>query len=116
MPAITRRIVSGMLGSALFAGLAFAQGGGGAPSPDATKQGSPQAMPPGATRETMWPAPTAEDWKKPCLVHWQRTWDDAVAVSKESGKPILICVNMDGEVASEHYAGIRYRDPSITAL
>ena len=116
MPAITRRIVSGMLGSALFAGLAFAQGGGGAPSPDATKQGSPQAMPPGATRETMWPAPTAEDWKKPCLVHWQRTWDDAVAVSKETGKPILICVNMDGEIASEHYAGIRYRDPSIVAL
>jgi tetratricopeptide (TPR) repeat protein len=64
----------------------------------------------------MWPAPTAEDWKKPCLVHWQRTWDDAVAVSKETGKPILICVNMDGEIASEHYAGIRYRDPSIVAL
>ncbi len=91
-----------------------AQGAG--PSPDAIKQGSPTSMPQGATRESMWPAPTAEDWKKPCLVHWQRSWDDAVAVSKETGKPILICVNMDGEVASEHYAGIRYRDPSIVAL
>ena len=100
----------------LLAGSLRAQGGGGAPSPDAQKQGSPAALPQGATRESMWPAPTAEDWKKPCLVHWQRTWDDAVAVSKETGKPILICVNMDGEIASEHYAGIRYRDPSIVAL
>jgi tetratricopeptide (TPR) repeat protein len=116
MSATAHPLVPGLLGILLLAGLASAQGGGGAPSPDATKQGSPQAMPPGATRESMWPAPTAEDWKKPCLVHWQRTWDDAVAVSKETGKPILICVNMDGEIASEHYAGVRYRDPSIVAL
>jgi tetratricopeptide (TPR) repeat protein len=64
----------------------------------------------------MWPAPTAEDWKKPCLLTWQRTWDDAVAVSKETGKPILVCINMDGEIASEHYAGVRYRQPEIAAL
>lgn len=103
-----------LLALALLPPALRAQGAG--PSPDAIKQGSPSSMPQGATRESMWPAPTAEDWKKPCLVHWQRTWDDAVAVSKETGKPILICVNMDGEVASEHYAGIRYRDPSIVAL
>ena len=112
----TRFAPLGLLVALLFAPTAHAQGGGGAPSPDALKQGSPAAMPQGATRESMWPAPTAEDWKKPCLVHWQRTWDDAQAVSKETGKPILICVNMDGEIASEHYAGIRYRDPSIVAL
>jgi peroxiredoxin (alkyl hydroperoxide reductase subunit C) len=39
-----------------------------------------------------------------------------VAVSRETGKPILVCVNMDGEVASEHYAGIRYRQPEIAKL
>ena len=71
---------------------------------------------PGVTREQMWRAPTAEDWKRPCLINWQRTWDDAVAVSKETGKPILVCVNMDGEIASEHYAGVRYRQPEITKL
>ncbi|MBK7644964.1 MAG: hypothetical protein IPJ19_18290 [Planctomycetes bacterium] len=116
MPPLTRLLVLVLLFALSLAGLSLAQGGAGAPSPDAIAQGSPAAMPQGATRESMWPAPTAEDWKKPCLVHWERTWDDAVAVSRETGKPILICVNMDGEVASEHYAGIRYRDPSIVAL
>ena len=67
-------------------------------------------------REAMWPAPTAEDWAKPCLLTWQRTWDDAVAVAKETGKPILICINMDGEIASEHYAGVRYRQPEIAKI
>lgn len=67
-------------------------------------------------RETMWPAPTAEDWAKPCLMTWQRTWDDAVAVAKETGKPILVCINMDGEIASEHYAGVRYRQPEIAKI
>ncbi|MFT5052871.1 MAG: tetratricopeptide (TPR) repeat protein [Chlamydiales bacterium] len=70
----------------------------------------------GVTREQMWTAPTAEDWARPCLIRWQRTWEDAVAVSKQTGKAILICVNMDGEIASEHYAGIRYRQDEITDL
>jgi tetratricopeptide (TPR) repeat protein len=64
----------------------------------------------------MWFAPTAEDWKRPCLINWQRTWEDAVTVSKETGKPILVCINMDGEIASEHYAGVRYRQADITKL
>jgi tetratricopeptide (TPR) repeat protein len=68
------------------------------------------------TREATWPAPTAEDWKKPCLIPWQRTYEDALAVSRETQKPILVCVNMDGEIASEHYAGVRYRDPEIAKL
>jgi hypothetical protein len=49
--------------------------------------------------------------------HWERTWDDAVGrVSKETKKPILVCINMDGEIASEHYAGVRYRQPEVAAL
>jgi tetratricopeptide (TPR) repeat protein len=77
---------------------------------------SPQGMPAGSTREQMWRAPTSEEWAKPCLVTFQRTWEDAVAISKETEKPILICVNMDGEPASEHYAGVRYREPEKAAL
>ncbi|MBL8842866.1 MAG: hypothetical protein JNL90_15215 [Planctomycetes bacterium] len=72
--------------------------------------------PAGLSREQTWPAPTAEDWQRPCLIPFQRTWEDALAVAKEQGKAILICVNMDGEIASEHYAGIRYRQPEIAAL
>jgi tetratricopeptide (TPR) repeat protein len=90
--------------------------GGGAPSPDAISQGSPTSLPQGVSREQMWPAPTAEDWAKPCLVTWQRNFPDALTVSKQTKKPILICVNMDGEIASEHYAGIRYRRPETAGL
>jgi tetratricopeptide (TPR) repeat protein len=75
-----------------------------------------QTGPPTGSREAMWPAPTAEDWAVPCLITWQRSYEDALAVSKETRKPILVCVNMDGEPASEHYAGIRYRQPEIAAL
>jgi tetratricopeptide (TPR) repeat protein len=73
---------------------------------------APPTASPGA-REAMWYAPTAADWAKPVLIHWQRTWDDAVAMSQRTKRPILVCVNMDGEIASEHYAGVRYRDPEI---
>ncbi|MEO6596049.1 MAG: hypothetical protein ABIP94_14970 [Planctomycetota bacterium] len=72
--------------------------------------------PPGLVPEQMWYAPTAADWEKPVQIRWQRTWDDAVRQSQETKHPILICVNMDGEIASEHYAGVRYRDPAIGAL
>ncbi|MFH0947040.1 MAG: hypothetical protein V2A76_17760, partial [Planctomycetota bacterium] len=68
------------------------------------------------SREQMWPAPTKDDWQKPCLIKWQRSYEDAVAESLATGKPILVCVNMDGEIASEHYAGVRYRQPEIAAL
>ncbi|MEZ5973807.1 MAG: hypothetical protein R3E96_02875 [Planctomycetota bacterium] len=51
---------------------------------------------------------------KPCLIRWQRNFDDALAVAETTGKPILICV--DGEIASEHYAGIRYRQAETAAL
>lgn len=78
--------------------------------------GPAPAQVPGVTREQMWYAPTEDDWKRPVLIDWQRTWEDAVAVSRETGRPILVCVNMDGEIASEHYAGVRYRQPEIAKL
>ena len=74
------------------------------------------AQVPGVTREQMWFAPTTEDWKKPVLITFQRSWDDALEVAVETGKAILICVNMDGEIASEHHAGIRYRIPEIARI
>ncbi|MCE9593273.1 MAG: thioredoxin family protein, partial [Planctomycetes bacterium] len=102
---------SGSTGGAAVQGPGSPQGG--------TLQGAPSRggpAPAGLNREQMWFAPTAEDWKKPCLITWQRTWEDAHAVSKATGKPLLVCVNMDGEIASEHYAGVRYRQPEIAKL
>jgi hypothetical protein len=80
----------------------------------AAQEGVPP--PPGLVPEQMWPAPTAADWQKPVQIRWQRTWEDAVRLSKQTTRPILVCVNMDGEIASEHYAGVRYRDPEIGKL
>jgi hypothetical protein len=102
--------------SACFALLAPAAAQGADPSKDAQRMGSPMALPPGQTVETMWPAPTAEDWAKPVLVRWQRSVADAVKIATETGRPILVCVNMDGEPASEHFAGVRYRDPETASL
>ncbi len=86
--------------------------GGAAPSDDAFRYGSPPTLAPGTTEPQMWPAADAEGWAKPVLIPWQRTFDDALEVSKKSGAPVLVCVNMDGEIASEHFAGVRYRDPA----
>jgi Arc/MetJ family transcription regulator len=72
--------------------------------------------PQGLVPEQMWFAPTAADWQKPVAIRWQRTWDDAVRLSQQTKRPILVCVNMDGEIASEHYAGVRYRDPELAKL
>ena len=96
--------------------------GGEAPKPPAPGGSLPGGTPKEGPftsplpREEMWPAPTEEDWKKPCLLTFQRTWEDALAVAEETNRAILICVNMDGEIASEHYAGVRYRQPEIAAL
>ena len=45
-------------------------------------------------REKMWPAADGGGWKKPVLITFQRTWEDALAVQKETGRSILICINM----------------------
>ncbi len=101
-----------MLASLFLRGVAILLAGVIVVSASVAQTDTPQ---PGS-REAMWWAPTAEDWQKPVLIQWQRTWDDAVALAKETGRPILVCVNMDGEIASEHYAGVRYRMPEITKL
>lgn len=53
---------------------------------------------------------------KPCLVPWQRNLEDALALVQQTGKPLLICVNMDGEGASEQLAWYHYRDPDFVKL
>ncbi len=68
------------------------------------------------TREEMWRAPTAAEWASPCLITWQRSFEDAWKVSEATGKRVLVCVNMDGEIASEHYAGVRYRQKQAADL
>ncbi len=103
-----------LLAAALLAPSAPAQGGA-APSDDAFKYGSPPELAPGTTEEDMWPAATAEGWAQPCLVPWQRSFDDAVLVARTRQQPLLVAVNMDGEIASEHFAGVRYRDPEVAA-
>lgn len=84
--------------------------------PGGAPPGSPPSLPEGMSEEQMWTIPTEEDWAKPVLIQFQRTWEDALAVSRETERPILICINMDGEIASEHYAGIKYRDPEYAKL
>ena len=79
--------------------------------PGGPPKSNPASVPPNAFEP-----PTEEDWAKPCLLTFQRTWEDALEVSRETRKAILICVNMDGEPASEHYAGKRYRDPAVAKL
>ena len=63
----------------------------------------------------MWPAATAEGWLEPCLVEWQRSFDDALRVANARNMPVLVAVNMDGEIASEHWAGVRYRQEETAA-
>ena len=90
--------------------------GGAPPSDDAMRMGSPPNLAEGLSEEQMWPAATAEGWAQPCLVNWQRSFEDALKVARAQQRPLLVAVNMDGEIASEHFAGVRYRDPEAAAL
>jgi len=77
----------------------------------------PQATPPQrAGRRGRWRRVSEADKKKPCLIPWQRSLQDALALVQKTGKPLLICVNMDGEPASESIAWGRYRDPAFAKL
>ncbi len=100
----------------LLAGPATAQTQGDPRPAPQPQQPAGGAGPQSPAREQMWYPPTEEDWQKPVQIEFERTWEDAVAVARETNKPILICINMDGEIASEHYAGVRYRDPEIAKL
>lgn len=54
--------------------------------------------------------------QKPPLVRWQRTLADAEAVAKATGKPLLLCVNMNFEPASERMAHDRYTSEAFAKL
>lgn len=45
----------------------------------------------------------------PPRIAWQRSLDDALALQKQTGLPLLIAVNMDGEVFNERFAGRTYK-------
>ena len=66
------------------------------------------------------PASAAQDGAKdeaaPVLLRWERTLQDAEALSRETGRPILICVNTDGEAASERFASRIYTDEGFAEL
>ena len=113
---MTHRLTPLLALSALLLSAPVAQAQMAGPSEDALRMGSPAQAGQAVMREQMWPAPTAEDWEKPCLVLWERTFEDALAVARRTGKPLMVCVNMDGEIASEHFAGIRYRTPETARL
>ncbi|MFK7739746.1 MAG: hypothetical protein AB8H80_05435 [Planctomycetota bacterium] len=46
-------------------------------------------------------------------IAWQRSLDDALAAQKQTGLPLLIAVNMNGEVFNERFAATTYRDPAF---
>lgn len=54
--------------------------------------------------------------ERPPRMPWQRSLEDALALVESTGKPLLVCVNMDGEAASESIAWGRYRDPEFAEL
>ena len=71
------------------------------------------------------PLAAAQDWREgvgsssrdnPCLIRWERTLADALARSTRTGMPLLVCVNMDEEAASEVFAHRKYKDAAFAAL
>jgi hypothetical protein len=46
-------------------------------------------------------------------VHWQRSLEDALSLQRETGRPILVALNMDGESASDRIVHENYRDPAF---
>ena len=85
---------------------------------DGTVAADEIAQPPGAFAqlEGDWHRPTPEDWTKPCLIPWQRNLQDALALVEATGKPLLVCVNMNDETACDSLASRRYRDPAFARL
>lgn len=48
-------------------------------------------------------------------IAWQRSLEDALAAQKQTGLPLLVVVNMDGEVFNERFAGTTYHDSAFIA-
>ena len=74
-----------------------------------------ELIPPAAPTSSDWSVSSADKERSPAIA-WQRSLDDALALSRSTGKPLLICVNTDGEAASENLAYGRYRDPDFARL
>ena len=68
---------------------------------------SPLAQGPGSAPAAA--APTA------ARIEWQRSLADALAVQEATGLPLLVVVNMDGEVFNERFAKSTYKDPAFVA-
>ncbi|MFO1077054.1 MAG: hypothetical protein U1E73_04930 [Planctomycetota bacterium] len=51
--------------------------------------------------------------KVPAHIEWQRTLADALAVQRATGLPILVAVNMNGEVFNDRFRTDTYRDPAF---
>lgn len=71
----------------------------------------PAQIPDGTARTAR--AQAAKPQAGPQRIAWQRTIDDALAVQKRTGLPLLVVVNMDGEVFNERFAGTTYKDPAF---
>jgi len=60
------------------------------------------------------PPQPVEDLSRQIL--WQRSLEDALALCKTTGAPLLVAMNMDGESASERITKENYRDPEFVKL
>ena len=60
--------------------------------------------------------PPAQAPRRPAQrVAWQRSLADALALQSQTGLPLLIAVNMDGEVFNDRFAATTYKDPQFIA-
>lgn len=59
------------------------------------------------------PAPKSDELAGTQQILWQRSLEDALALSQASARPLLVVLNMDGESASERIVRERYRDPQF---
>lgn len=57
--------------------------------------------------------PPEEQKAAPTQIAWQRTLEDALAVQKSTGLPLLVVVNMDGEVFNERFANTTYHQSTF---
>jgi hypothetical protein len=64
----------------------------------------------------LYPPADAAQRALPPLAPFQRSLDDALLLVERTKKPLLVCVNMDEEAASEALAWYLYRDPAFADL
>lgn len=50
---------------------------------------------------------------EPSRIEWQRSLGDALALQQQTGKPLLVCVNADGEPFCERFANGTYLDDAF---